>query len=278
MVEGACCRRRRAAIARYRRSPAGPSLASHTLLLLRLHSHPPHPPPFQTYVDFMSRFTGRDKEEVRRDVGRNRYFTPDQVRLIDMHWRCRSRCRCCDLHCLCRRLCRCCWCCCCSSRCRCCCWMLLFLLQCGASAAAVASHCCCCCCAPLPGCCCCSRTLAHSPSRAQAVEYGIIDKVMQPSDAVVVSRAATTGGVRGRRRSSAGLPACLPARPCLRFDHACNTASHLVRSCLTPSTSPGLRLAPTQIERRDYEGMLRQSQSQGRGARSGGGAMAGADA
>lgn len=33
-----------------------------------------------------------------------------------------------------------------------------------------------------------------------------------------------------------------------------------------------------QIERRDYEGMLRASQAQGRGARSGGGAMAGADA
>jgi ATP-dependent Clp protease protease subunit len=82
----------------------------------------------QTYVDFMSRFTGRDKEEVRRDVGRNRYFTPDQ-----------------------------------------------------------------------------------------AVEYGIIDKVVQPSDAVA-------------------------------------------------------------IERRDYEGMLRASQTQTRGARSGGGAMAGADA
>lgn len=82
----------------------------------------------QTYVDFMSRFTGRDKEQVRKDVGRNRYFTPEQ-----------------------------------------------------------------------------------------AVEYGIIDKVMQPNDAVV-------------------------------------------------------------IERRDYEGMLRASQSQGRGARSGGGAMAGADA
>jgi hypothetical protein len=33
-----------------------------------------------------------------------------------------------------------------------------------------------------------------------------------------------------------------------------------------------------QIERRDYEGMLRASQTQTRGARSGGGAMAGADA
>ncbi|KAI3423992.1 hypothetical protein D9Q98_009825 [Chlorella vulgaris] len=33
----------------------------------------------QTYVDFMSRFTGRDKEEVRTDVGRNRYFTPEEA-------------------------------------------------------------------------------------------------------------------------------------------------------------------------------------------------------
>jgi ATP-dependent Clp protease, protease subunit len=33
----------------------------------------------QTYVQFMSRFTGRDKEEVRKDVGRNRYFTPEQA-------------------------------------------------------------------------------------------------------------------------------------------------------------------------------------------------------
>lgn len=33
----------------------------------------------QTYVQFMSRFTGRDKEEVRKDIGRNRYFTPEQA-------------------------------------------------------------------------------------------------------------------------------------------------------------------------------------------------------
>ena len=33
----------------------------------------------QTYVHFMSRFTGRDKEEVRKDIGRNRYFTPEQA-------------------------------------------------------------------------------------------------------------------------------------------------------------------------------------------------------
>lgn len=33
----------------------------------------------QTYVHFISRFTGRDKEEVRKDVGRNRYFTPEQA-------------------------------------------------------------------------------------------------------------------------------------------------------------------------------------------------------
>ena len=33
----------------------------------------------QTYVHFMSKFTGRDKEEVRHDIGRNRYFTPEQA-------------------------------------------------------------------------------------------------------------------------------------------------------------------------------------------------------
>ena len=33
----------------------------------------------QTYVHFMSRFTGREKEEVRQDIGRNRYFTPEQA-------------------------------------------------------------------------------------------------------------------------------------------------------------------------------------------------------
>lgn len=33
----------------------------------------------QTYVHFISKFTGRDKEEVRRDVGRNRYLTPEQA-------------------------------------------------------------------------------------------------------------------------------------------------------------------------------------------------------
>lgn len=33
----------------------------------------------QTYVQFMSRFTGRDKDEVRKDIGRNRYFTPEQA-------------------------------------------------------------------------------------------------------------------------------------------------------------------------------------------------------
>lgn len=27
----------------------------------------------QTYVDFMSKFTGKDKEAVRKDIGRNRY-------------------------------------------------------------------------------------------------------------------------------------------------------------------------------------------------------------
>lgn len=33
----------------------------------------------QTYVDFLAQYTGRDKEEVRQDVGRNRYFTPPQA-------------------------------------------------------------------------------------------------------------------------------------------------------------------------------------------------------
>lgn len=48
------------------------------MLVLR-HAHEPLPInnvlaalPSQTYVDFMSRFTGRDKEQVRKDVGRNR--------------------------------------------------------------------------------------------------------------------------------------------------------------------------------------------------------------
>ena len=30
-------------------------------------------------MHFISKFTGRDKEEVRKDVGRNRYFTPEQA-------------------------------------------------------------------------------------------------------------------------------------------------------------------------------------------------------
>lgn len=33
----------------------------------------------QTYVDFLSKFTGRPKETVRQEVGRNRYFTPRQA-------------------------------------------------------------------------------------------------------------------------------------------------------------------------------------------------------
>ncbi|EIE20612.1 hypothetical protein COCSUDRAFT_10544, partial [Coccomyxa subellipsoidea C-169] len=33
----------------------------------------------QTYVEFLSKYTGREKEEVRKDVGRNRYFTPEQA-------------------------------------------------------------------------------------------------------------------------------------------------------------------------------------------------------
>lgn len=32
-----------------------------------------------TYVDFMAKFTGRDVEEVRKDIGRKRYFTPRQA-------------------------------------------------------------------------------------------------------------------------------------------------------------------------------------------------------
>eukprot|EP00887_Chlorella_sp_A99_P005091 scaffold25.g5091.t1 len=37
------------------------------------------PPRINSYVDFMAMFTGRDKEAVRADVGRNRYFTPQQA-------------------------------------------------------------------------------------------------------------------------------------------------------------------------------------------------------
>ncbi|GAB4813262.1 hypothetical protein N2152v2_000308 [Parachlorella kessleri] len=33
----------------------------------------------QTYVDFMSLFTGKDKDTIRKDIGRNRYFTPQQA-------------------------------------------------------------------------------------------------------------------------------------------------------------------------------------------------------
>ncbi|KAK9819673.1 hypothetical protein WJX72_000952 [[Myrmecia] bisecta] len=33
----------------------------------------------QTYVDFLSTYTGKDKEQVRKDVGRNRYFTPAEA-------------------------------------------------------------------------------------------------------------------------------------------------------------------------------------------------------
>ncbi|KAK9839065.1 hypothetical protein WJX74_008686 [Apatococcus lobatus] len=32
-----------------------------------------------TYVEFMSQYTGKDKEVVRKDIGRNRYFTPQQA-------------------------------------------------------------------------------------------------------------------------------------------------------------------------------------------------------
>lgn len=33
----------------------------------------------QTYVDFLAKFTGRPAEDVRKEVGRNRYFTPPQA-------------------------------------------------------------------------------------------------------------------------------------------------------------------------------------------------------
>lgn len=33
----------------------------------------------QTYVDLMARFTGREKEEVRKVVGRNKYWTPEDA-------------------------------------------------------------------------------------------------------------------------------------------------------------------------------------------------------
>ena len=33
----------------------------------------------QTYVDFLAKFTGRPAETVRKEVGRNRYFTPRQA-------------------------------------------------------------------------------------------------------------------------------------------------------------------------------------------------------
>lgn len=33
----------------------------------------------QIYVDHLSKYTGKTAEEVRKDVGRNRYFTPEQA-------------------------------------------------------------------------------------------------------------------------------------------------------------------------------------------------------
>lgn len=33
----------------------------------------------QSYVDFLAQYTGREKEQVRKDIGRNRYFTPPQA-------------------------------------------------------------------------------------------------------------------------------------------------------------------------------------------------------
>ena len=161
------------------------------------HASPPHPTPApsplpppcpQTYVDFMSRFTGRDKEEVRGDVGRNRYFTPDQ-----------------------------------------------------------------------------------------AVEYGIIDKVMQPSDAVVVSACGA-----GSSRAPA-VPACRVMLWC-KGSAAVAAPNAVCSAAAAPLASRSLpaclchRPHHLQIERRDYEGQLRASQSQSRSGWRSSGAMAGADA
>jgi ATP-dependent Clp protease protease subunit len=33
----------------------------------------------EIYVEHLAKYTGRDKETVRKDVGRNRYFTPEQA-------------------------------------------------------------------------------------------------------------------------------------------------------------------------------------------------------
>jgi len=33
----------------------------------------------KTYTELMSKFTGKDEAEVRKDIGRNRYFTPEQA-------------------------------------------------------------------------------------------------------------------------------------------------------------------------------------------------------
>ncbi|CAD7702816.1 unnamed protein product [Ostreobium quekettii] len=33
----------------------------------------------ETYIDFLTGFTGRDKDEIKKDSGRNRYFTPEQA-------------------------------------------------------------------------------------------------------------------------------------------------------------------------------------------------------
>jgi ATP-dependent Clp protease, protease subunit len=33
----------------------------------------------QCYTDFLAKFTGRDAETVRKDIGRNRYFTPSEA-------------------------------------------------------------------------------------------------------------------------------------------------------------------------------------------------------
>lgn len=142
----------------------------------------------------------------------------------------------------------------------------------------------------------------------EAVQYGIIDKVMQPSDAVVVSDAdlELTGCC------PAACPASLLLLCLLLAAHTGCTSTVLSKSALanhrgsfkllparcvhaggakpaaTPPSAGMLRTSSgfecvgrgaslwLQIERRDYEGQLRASQAQNR-PRSSGGALAGAD-
>lgn len=123
------------------------------------------------------------------------------------------------------------------------------------------------------------------------MEYGIIDKVMNPSDAVAVSAGCCLKGQAVAGMSDQAPEAATAAEfahGLLAADASCSstcarhqaaTAAAGLCRCLCSSCAdpPHLAFACPQIERRDYEGMLRASQSQGRGARSGG-AMAGADA